>query len=98
MNKCIFQFWEESSDDNNSVPDGCSLHTTDIEFKNYVENLYSNRLNSEIPNQYSKFVGNSFDCFVSDELFERLFKSGTIRLNEVEKNNLIQLEEIFFKE
>lgn len=98
MNRCIFQFWEESIINDLPLPDGCSIHTSELVYQKFVNDFYIGRTPSQIPTEYSRIVGTAMECFISDELFERLGLTGTIRLNEIEKNNLIQLEEIIFKE
>jgi hypothetical protein len=97
MNKCLFQFWEESVSNNNPLPDGCSISINSDESKKFIDKIYSIR-KSEVPQEYSRIVGSLIDCFVSDELYGKILLNGSIRLNEVEKNNLIELEEIIFKE
>lgn len=96
MNKCVFQLWEESERGWGVRPDGCSIHLDDTELKNYLDNIYNNR-GYEVPNEYDRTVGDSIECFISDNLYNKLLESGNIRLFESEKNNLISMEEIIFK-
>ena len=96
MNKCIFQLWEESERGRGVRPDGCSIHLDDSELNIFLQNIYKSR-GDEVPNEYDRVVGSHIECFVSDNLYDKLLESGTIRLFESEKNNLISMEEIIFK-
>jgi len=96
MNKCIFQFWEESERGWGIRPDGCSIHLNKEELNAYIQNIYKNRLD-EVPDEYDRIVGLPVECFISDQLYDKLNQSGYLRLFEFEKNNLILMEEIFFK-
>jgi uncharacterized protein YutD len=96
MNKCIFQLWEESQRDGIILSDGCSIHLSETDRDTYIKNIYSQR-DSEVPDSYDRVVGLGVETFVSDILFEKLQKEKVIRLNEIEKNNLISMEEILFK-
>jgi hypothetical protein len=96
MNKCVFQLWEESERGWGVRPDGCSIHLDDNELNTFLQNTYKSR-GDEIPNEYDRIVGSRIECFISDNLYDNLLESGTIRLFESEKNNLISMEEIIFK-
>jgi len=96
MNKCIIQFWEESEFNSDIKPDGCSIHIDNIERVNYIKKIYNSR-GQDIPESYDRISGKEISCFISDTLFEKLLESGSFRLSEIEKNNLISLEEIIFK-
>jgi len=96
MNKCVFQFWEESERGWGTRPDGCSVHLNRVDLNIYVQNIYKNRLD-EVPDEYDRIVGDPIECFISDQLYDKLKQIGYLRLLEFEKNNLISLEEIFFK-
>jgi hypothetical protein len=96
MNKCVFQLWEESQRDGTILSDGCSIHLSETDRDSYIKDIYSQR-DSEIPDSYDRVVGLGVETFVSDILFEKLQKEKAIRLNEIEKNNLISMEEILFK-
>ena len=43
MNKCVFQFWEESERGWGTRPDGCSVHVNRVDLNIYVQNIYKNR-------------------------------------------------------
>jgi hypothetical protein len=96
MNKCIFQFWEESERGWGVRPDGCSIHLNKEELNNYIKDIYKNR-GDEIPNEYDRIIGTPLECFISNKLYDELNQSGHLRLLEFEKNNLILMEEIIFK-
>ncbi len=93
MNKCLFQFWEQSNIDGNIYPSGCSLHLDIDAYQMYITREES----TELPNSYDRFFMNPIECFISDSIFEKLNTFKSIRLKENEKNNLITLEEIIFK-
>jgi hypothetical protein len=97
MNKCLFQLWEESERGWGIRPDGCSIHLDQSEFKKYISKIYDSRTD-DVPYEYDRVVGKIIDCFISDTLFDKLKESGSIRLLENEKNNLISMQEIIFKE
>jgi hypothetical protein len=96
MNKCIFQFWEESERGWGIRPDGCSIHSTKEELNIFIENIYKNR-GDDVPKEYDRIIGDPMECFISDKLYDKLKQSGSLRLFESEKNNLISMEEIIFK-
>lgn len=96
MNKCILQIFEESERGWGVRPDGCSIHLDEKSRVDYIDGIYKNR-SSVVPDEYDRPVGNPIECFISDNLFEKVSQIGTIRLYEMEKNNLIKMGEIFFK-
>jgi hypothetical protein len=96
MNKCVFQFWEESDKNKGVTPDGCSIHIDLDERERFLNDFY-NRLSNKVPNEYERILGKEIYCFVSDEIYDRLVEKKSIKLLEVEKNNLISLQEIIFK-
>lgn len=93
MNKCILQFWEESSRESGVFPDGCSLHINIDEHKNFIRSFYSTR-DESVPNEYERIFGAEMFCYISDTLYNRLSTDSNIRLSESEKNNLVMMEEI----
>ena len=98
MNRCYFQRWEESERGWGVRPDGCSLHLSEDFHKKYLNEIYKIR-QSEIlvPDEYDRISGPFIECFISDTLFELVKEENSIRLMEYEMNNLIKIEEIFFK-
>ncbi len=96
MNKCIIQLWEESERGWGVRPDGCSLHLNKEVRDFYIDGMYLNRSNLSVPNEYDRPIGIPISCLISDGLFENLSQIGTIRLFEMEKNNLIKMGEIVY--
>lgn len=96
MNKCVFQFWEESDKNIGVTPNGCSIHLDIKERDKFLEEYYSS-LSDSVPIEYDRIIGKEIYCFVSDAIYEKLIEKKSLKLLEVEKNNLISLEEIIFK-
>ena len=95
MNKCIFQYWEESERGYGVRPNGCSIHSSLEEHITFINSIYSSRTD-EVPHEYDRVTGNPIVCFVSDEIFERVLLNSSIRISENEKNNLIDFEDLIF--
>ena len=98
MNKVIFQFWENSIEGNDVISDGCSVHIDDVEYSRWIENIYSNRHDNDIPVEYDRIIGEKLIAFVEDDLFEKVENFKTIRLSQNQLNNLISMDEIFIKD
>ena len=96
MNKAILQFWEETNKIKGILPDGCSLHTDSEERKKYISKIYENRCDS-IPDEYDRIIGGEFSVFISDDIFKNLKISNSIKLSEIEFQNLLQFDDITFK-
>jgi len=96
MNKCILQFWEESERGWGVRPDGCSIHLNVEHYNLYLKGIYNNR-GDIVPNEYDRIVGDYIYCFLSDSLYGEILKKNSIRISEVEKNNLISNDDIIFK-
>ncbi len=85
MNKVLIQLWEVSYPDNKIESDGGSLHV-DLESRNtFIDQ------NSE-PTE--RFVGIPTEVEVNENIFNSLMERKTIRLSEIELNNLIGLKDI----
>lgn len=80
------------------MSDGCSLHIDENERDRWVENIYSERSSSYIPDEYDRIVGKSLICFVDDDLFKKVQNFKTIRISENQLNNLIDMNEIIIKD
>ena len=93
MKKVYLQHWEESERGWGIRPDGCSLHTTLTERKNYVESIYKDRDANNVPDEYDRVCGEPIEVSIKEELYNS-FENGTLRLMRHEMNNLIQLKEI----
>ena len=96
MNRVILQIWEESDKSNGIFSDGCSIHIDEIERNTYVSNIYKNRESSEIPQKYERVVGGEIEVFVSDSIYEIILRDKSIRLSEVEFNNLLKFEDLIY--
>lgn len=98
MNRCILQLWEESERGWGVRPDGCTIHLNEECRNNYINGVYKNRqIDTKVPDEYDRPIGNAIECFVSDNMYEKVDQVGSIRLFEYEKNNLIKMEEIIIK-
>jgi hypothetical protein len=98
MNKVIFQFWENSIESFDVIPDGCSIHIDEIEFNRWVDSIYSTRDLNDIPEEYDRVIGDKLIAFVEDDLFKKVENFKTIRLSQNQLNNLILMDEITIKE
>ena len=98
MNKVIFQFWENSIENVDVIPDGCSIHIDEIEFNRWVDGIYSTRDLNDIPEEYDRVIGDKLIAFVEDDLFKKVENFKTIRLSQNQLNNLILMDEITIKE
>lgn len=94
MNKCIFQFWEQSNINGDVYSSGCSLHIDIKSYKKYISNI---RRGLYVPILYDRIFMDPIECFIDDSLFVKLKEQKNLRLQENEKNNLISLEELIFK-
>ena len=93
MRKVYLQYWEESERGWGVRPDGCSLHLTLEDNKNYVGTIYKDRENDkEVPYEYDRVVGEPIECMIDPILFTLVTPS--LRLSQYEMNNLIKLEEL----
>jgi hypothetical protein len=54
MNKCIFQYWEESERGYGVRPGGCSIHSSLEEHMNFINSIYSSRTD-KVPQGYDSF-------------------------------------------
>jgi hypothetical protein len=94
----ILQYWEESERGWGLRPDGCSLHIDARSHEDYVDMIYRDRtFYHSVPQEYDRIVGNPVKVIVIESLYERVLTKKTIRLSEVETNNLIKLKEITTK-
>lgn len=93
MNKVYLQIWEESIKGVGKIPDGCTLHITLENNKEYLKNIYKTRKN-DVPNEYDSAVGTPIAVYITDELYDIVKETNYIKLLQNEFNNLIQLEDI----
>lgn len=83
MNIALIQLWE-NFEDNSHQSDGCSLHV-DLQHR---DNFIKNHIDSELP------VGFPSEVSLSDSIWNILQNQCSIRLSEIEMNNLIGLTDI----
>jgi len=97
MNKVVLQFWELSFSDNSVVEDGCSIHLSDEDKNDYIKSIYKNRDVYDIPDSYTKIIGESVDAFIEDCLYEKLKETKSLKIEQYQFNNLFNMDEIFIK-
>ena len=95
MNKCIFQYWEESERGMGVRPGGCSIHSSLEEHTSFINDIYITRTD-EIPNEYDRIVGDEVIAFVPDKIYDLVEKEGTLKLSEPAFQNLLKFDEIIF--
>jgi hypothetical protein len=94
MEKLILQLWEQSEQNSGIQPDGCSLHIDDSSLKIFIDEFYSKRNSNDVPDVYERVVGNPVEVFVDDKIFNIVSNLKSVRLQEYEMNNLMNLKEI----
>jgi hypothetical protein len=97
MKKVILQIWEESTG-GQCRADGCSLHIDIINRNKFVDSVYNNRQEKDIPESYERIVGLPIEVFVTDDLFNLIFKDKTVRLMTHQMNNLLTMEDIIYND
>lgn len=89
--KAYLQYWEESERNWGVKPDGCSLHIDLDSHVIYVDDIYRDRtFHQHVPNEYDRIVGDPIEVEILDSLYQELTEKKTIRLTQVETNNLIK--------
>ena len=66
--------WEESEKGWGVRPDGCSLHLTTRDCKNFVKEYWA-RMPEETPDEYSRPSGEPFQAYVDKQTYEQIKKS-----------------------
>jgi len=94
MKSLYLQYWEESERGWGVRPDGCSLHLTKDDCKSYIQKTYESRDSDVVPHEYDRIVGEPIEALVSDEIFNEVSKSGSIRLMQNSLTNLKNMGEI----
>lgn len=93
--KVYLQYWEESERGWGVRPDGCSLHLDLPSHNNFIDLVYNERtFHHNVPDEYDRIVGQPIEVEISENLYNSLLKSKTVRLTEVETRNLIKFKEI----
>jgi hypothetical protein len=98
MKTILLQFWEESERGWGVKPDGASLHINIETLRNYIKDIYSNRDENHIPQEYDRIVGNPIEVKVTDSIYEIVSISKTMRIPQYQLNNLIKLKDIIVNE
>lgn len=96
MNRVLMQIWELSRKNKDIISDGISIHLNNDEHKRFIDSIYSKR-NTEVPCEYDRPIDGLIEIFIEDSLYKKVVEHGSVRLSEVEKNNLLKLEEIISK-
>ena len=95
--KAILQYWEESERGWGSRADGCSLHRDLASHQKYVDDVYRDRTYHQyVPDQYDRTIGDPTAVEISENLYQSMGVLTGLRLDEVETNNLLKLNEIRF--
>lgn len=93
--KAYLQYWEESERGWGVRPDGCSIHLDLKSHTIYVDEVYRDRtFHHHVPDEYDRIVGNPIEVDLSEKLYADLLEKKSLRLSEVETNNLIKFNEI----
>ena len=72
--RVICQDWLESERGWGTRPDGCSLHLTEEDRQQYIQNNWDG-MPDEVPNEYSRACGRPYPVQVSPELYARVQQS-----------------------
>lgn len=97
MKKVYAQIWEESELGNGTREDGCSLHLDEVQAKKFINSIYKERENQEVPNSYERVFGEIFEVKISNSLYKELLNNKLgLRIPQNSFNNLKNLGEIKF--
>jgi hypothetical protein len=94
MKKVILQLWEETEKNSGIQPDGCSLHIDEKSLSDYTDGVYSIRDTNKVPDIFERLIGRPIEVEVIDNIFNVVEKMKSVRLQQYEMNNLINLKEI----
>ena len=101
MNKVIMQLWEDyekNPNDKSTIrPSGCSIHTSLEERVKYIKTIYDERSKDDIPQEYENTLGEEMEVFIDDNLYNILMKEKSIRLQENQLNNLLNMDVLIIK-
>jgi hypothetical protein len=56
--------------------------------------MYEGRDLNQIPNNYERISGSEVEVLINDSIFNILLQKKTVRLEEYELNNLVNMNEI----
>lgn len=96
MYKVILQLWEESSNNNEFLSNGCTLHLDLKDRNKYVDSIYESRNFSAVPDKYDRIVGEGIQVSISEDLYNHLFSKKVVKLTESSLQNLKSFSEILF--
>ena len=92
------QIWEESKRGYGTSSDGCSIHIDSLELNRFIKSIYDIRKDTDIiPDEYEMITGDEIEIFINDDLFKIVSTEKSVRLSEIEMNNLIKMEELIPK-
>lgn len=95
MKRIYLQYWEESERGWGVRPDGCSLHLTQQNHKDYIKSILEDRDPNNVPHEYDMVVGGLIPVEVKESLYHEVIKSnGSLRLHQTSLSNLLLFEEI----
>lgn len=93
MNTVILQLWEQSEENKDIIPVGCTLHVSLLTHGQYLDKYFSNLVDT-IPNKYIRPISEPIEISISDMLYSVVLSNESVTLHQHELNNLIQLKDI----
>lgn len=97
MNKVILQLWEETTN-GKILSDGCSIHLTLEDREVFIDTIYKNRSDNEIPDSYDRIIGDYEYVYVSDEIYNFLSEEKSLKISETSLKNMILYNDLVFSE
>jgi hypothetical protein len=97
MKNIYLQFWEESEKDWGVRPDGCSLHLTLEDHAAFILDVYLDRSEDDVPNEYDRVIDDPMLASVSENIYNILLVGKNYRLSQPELYNLRKLNEIIIQ-
>ena len=97
MKEIFFVSWEESERDWGSRPDGCSLHMTQDDAKQFIEK-YWHGMPDSVPDEYSRPAGSPTLAYVTPRLYNEIkLKKPGVRIYQNRLGEII-LKELYYGE
>ena len=78
LKSIIYVSWEESERGWGIRPDGCSLHLTEEDFRNYEKWYWKSigeSYGNKVPDEYSRPAGRPITAYTNEKLYEEIKKS-----------------------
>ena len=95
MEKILLQYWQVKDKDF-QFSDGCSLHLSFVDHMKFVKSSYQSPVEST-HELLEITLSEPIMIEVTDSLYNKIKKNkGSVRLNEVSLNNLINLRDVKF--